>query len=552
MVAVKMRASIRRMVPAAVRGRLRRKSRIVGARNVDVVLDDRKQVKRWLRATPDTYRIWVKEGLGPGPEAPFSLAGEDVNGSNPIIAVTARPLSKADRAALLQPLSEAEVAASVLGVASLPRHGEPTVQPDAIAVRRWVWEEVDGMPGGDVNLAGLYSRILQAGHHIALVPRPGTPYPQPRVDPINGVGAVLVLAAVPLRDIGGGFRGAQIAMELCRRGFHVTYVEQYGSSHSVDLGLRFVHGRLEEYQLDEFDVEAYLGRLHTDQRVVIAEYPSPAVWAQVSLLSRGGFRIAYDLIDDWSDDALGGRWYRPEVESSLVNAADNLMASAPALVENLRRMSGGRPVALVPNGVNEHLFSGNRTGSPPDIPPGSGPLITYHGSLYGDWFDWDALQAVAKAFPAARVIVIGDDHGHPRQPDNVHFLGLKPQFELPRYLADADVSLIPFAVNETTHAVSPLKAFEALAMGVPVAAPPLEPLKGLAGVHLDVDLPTAVAAALAAPRPDGGRARREHGWGERVGRIFAAMNLDLPKAGDSGVSVLQRPPTRYDQALRVP
>ncbi|MEE9228845.1 MAG: hypothetical protein V3U47_07725, partial [Acidimicrobiia bacterium] len=115
MVAVKMRASIRRMVPAAVRGRLRRKSRIVGARNVDVVLDDRKQVKRWLRATPATYRIWVKEGLGSGPEAPFSFAGEDVNGSNPIIAVTARPLSKADRAALLQPLSEAEVAASVLG-----------------------------------------------------------------------------------------------------------------------------------------------------------------------------------------------------------------------------------------------------------------------------------------------------------------------------------------------------------------------------------------------------------------------------------------------------
>ena len=549
---MKIRAAMRRLVPPAVRRRLRRTRPTTGARNVDVVLDNPKEVKRWLRATPDTYRMRAYGRLASGSDIPINLAGAVVNGSAPIIAVTARPLGKADQEALLQPLSDAGVGASVLGVTALPAHGEPTVQPDAIAVRRWVWEEVQGMPRGDVNLAGLYSRIVQAGHHIALIPRPGTPYPQPRVDPIDGVGAALVLAAVPLRDIGGGFRGAQIAMELCRRGFHVTYVEQYGSSHSIDLGLRFVHPRLEEYQLDEFDAEAYLRRLHTDQRMVIAEYPSAAMWTQVRRLSRGGFRIAYDLIDDWSDEALGGWWYRPEVENSLVHAADTLIASAPALVESLRRMSGGRPVALVPNGVNQHLFSGIATEAPTDIPAGSGPLISYHGSLYGDWFDWDGLQAVARAYPQARVIVIGDDHGHPHQPGNVHFLGLKPQFELPRYLARADVSLIPFAVNETTHAVSPLKAFEALAMGVPVAASPLEPLKGLEGVHLDVDLPAAVAAALAAPRPDAVQARRDHGWGERIGRIFAAMDLDRPQAKDPGVLVLQRPPTRYARALRVP
>ncbi len=547
----KTRAVLRGILPEPVRSLLGRKPPVVGARNVDVILEDKRDAKRWLRATPDTYRVNRPRAFGPGPEAEFILAGEDVNGSDPFIAVTARPLSRADRLALLQPLADPDVAVSVLGVAALAPRSEPTVQVDAIALRRWVWDEVDGMPAGDVNLAGLYARILQAGHHLALVPRPGTPYPQPRVDPISGAGAVVVLAAVPLRDIGGGFRGAQIAIELCRRGFHVTYVEQYGSSHSVDLGLRFVHGRLEEYQLGDFDADAYLRRLHTEPRLVIAEYPSPAVWNQVSRLSRGGFRVVYDLIDDWSDEALGGLWYRPEIEDALSRAADTLIGSAPALVDSLRQKSGGRPVTLVPNGVNQHLFSGEATERPEDLPPGFGPLISYHGSLYGDWFDWKALRAVAEAFPEGRVMVIGDDHGHPRQPPNVHFLGLKPQFELAGYLARADVSLIPFAVNETTHAVSPLKVFEALAMGVPVAAPPLDPLKGLDGVHLNPDLPTAVAAALAAPRPDAGGARKAHSWGERVGRIFDAMDLALPPAAGGEVLVRQRSPIRFTRARRV-
>ncbi|MBT8247812.1 MAG: glycosyltransferase, partial [Acidimicrobiia bacterium] len=224
---------------------------------------------------------------------------------------------------------------------------------------------------------------------------------------------------------------------------------------------------------------------------------------------------------------------------------------ARLLVRNLEQRSGGRAVAYVPNGVNQNMFAGAPTRVPEDIPAGSGPLLSYHGSLYGDWFDWDALRAIGEAFPAARVQVIGDEHGHPPVPANVHFLGLKPQFQLPWYLAQADVSLVPFKLNETTHAVSPLKAYESLAMGVPVAAPPLEPLVGVEGTYLDEDLPTAVAAALAAPPLDADRARAAHGWAERVGRLFDALDIPLPDPDGSDIVVEERPPRRFDASLRL-
>lgn len=550
----RLKALARRLIPDRLARRLRPALRPSGALNIDVMLADPDARRDWLDRTPDTVRVTSPETYGAGPEVPLQYPGAvDPDLSDPV-SVVAAPLSAAEAADLARPMADPAVAAAVFGVATPEGLGTgqfPRVSPAAISVRRAVWDEIGGMPPGDANLAGLFARITQAGHHLAVIPGPGVPALPTRVDPITTVGAAVVLAAVPLHDVGGGFRGAQIAMELCRRGFHVTYVAEYGSGHSVDLGLRFVHPRLEEWRLEDFDPASYAARLETDLRIALVEIPSPPAWKATRFLSRSGFRVAYDLIDDWSDEALGGWWYQPDVELKFIDAADTLVGSARLLVQSLQERSGGRPVAYIPNGVNQNMFTGRPAEVPPDIPAGSGPLISYHGSLYGDWFDWEALAAVGESFPQARLQVIGDEHGHPPVPPNVHFLGLKPQFQLPWYLAQADVSLVPFKLNETTHAVSPLKAYESLAMGVPVAAPPLEPLVGVEGTFLDEDLPAAVGRALEAPPLDADRARAAHGWAERVGRLFDAFGLPLPDPDGSDIVVKERPPHRYVAGLRL-
>jgi glycosyltransferase involved in cell wall biosynthesis len=178
-------------------------------------------------------------------------------------------------------------------------------------------------------------------------------------------------------------------------------------------------------------------------------------------------------------------------------------------------------------------------------------VLEYHGSLYGDWFDWKALERTALAHHDARLVIIGDDRRHPPMPDNVHFLGLMPQHLLPAYLAHSDVAMIPFEVSDTTHAVSPLKVFEYLAMGVPVASVPLDPLEGLDGVHTDPDLSKAVDAALRADRPDPAAVASAHGWGERMTRLFAALGLELlqdPNA--SPIHITQRPVTHWSPDQR--
>jgi glycosyltransferase involved in cell wall biosynthesis len=84
---------------------------------------------------------------------------------------------------------------------------------------------------------------------------------------------------------------------------------------------------------------------------------------------------------------------------------------------------------------------------------------------------------VAAALPSATLLLIGpaaSDTGPALERldrlGNVHWLGQKPYADLPRYVAAFDVGLIPYVSNAYTRSCFPLKLYEYLAIGRPVAA----------------------------------------------------------------------------------
>src|SRR5690606_19701966 len=98
--------------------------------------------------------------------------------------------------------------------------------------------------------------------------------------------------------------------------------------------------------------------------------------------------------------------------------------------------------------------------------------------------------AVARRVAPHYLVLIGEQkidctalHNQP----NVVLLGRKPFAELPAYAAAFDVGLIPFAVNELTTAVNPIKLREYLSAGLPVVStelPELVPFANRPGTRL--------------------------------------------------------------------
>ena len=300
-------------------------------------------------------------------------------------------------------------------------------------------------------------------------------------------GFCFVLSGVPLDDTGGGARCTQITLELLKRGLLVVYISKFPKYESKDLNIRFAHPNLITYPWAGFNWEKFQARFHNSLQgkpaFVLVEFPIPEFLPLVQKIKADYGIVVYDLLDDWQT-SLGGSWYSEAAEMEIIKTSNVLLATAPYLQTRLSNISH-RNVSLVPNAVNDALFNPAIEYRKPKDMPEAARILIYIGALWGDWFDWDLLGRLADSDQNAALCIIGDYRGQYNDPaKNIYFLGLKSQTELPAYLYHSDVAIIPWKVNKTTQATSPIKVYEYLAMHLPVVAPLLNTLEDIPGVML--------------------------------------------------------------------
>jgi glycosyltransferase involved in cell wall biosynthesis len=100
-------------------------------------------------------------------------------------------------------------------------------------------------------------------------------------------------------------------------------------------------------------------------------------------------------------------------------------------------------------------------------------VCLYFGRLDG-WAGVHILAEICNVFeqkwPDVRFLMVGDGTERIDFPRNVIMTKQIPHHELPKIITIADVILVPFPENEVSHAASPLKLFEAMAMRKPIVA----------------------------------------------------------------------------------
>lgn len=251
------------------------------------------------------------------------------------------------------------------------------------------------------------------------------------------------------------------------------------------------------------------------------------------------------LIYDWMDNHQGFAGTDPELvhaERALVERADLVLVTS----ELLRRGAEGqaRAVEVLRNaGEFEHFHPAGLEG-----PRKERPVIGYYGAL-AEWFDTQLVRHVAQRFPAAEVRLVGADTAEVAAglagELNVRTTGEVPYAELPAQLAEMDVCLIPFQLNELTRATNPVKVYEYLAAGKPVVTTNLPEIRDggldefVARCKSGEEFLRAVEAALDEPPDDPRRAARvERAREETWERRGAALRAAVGRVEDPLVTVI--------------
>jgi glycosyltransferase involved in cell wall biosynthesis len=222
--------------------------------------------------------------------------------------------------------------------------------------------------------------------------------------------------------------------------------------------------------------------------------------------------------------------------------ADLVLASSPPLAARLGEVSG--KVVAMTNVADTERFSHALEEGPvdPALAALPAPRIVFTGAIVSTKLDLDLIVALARAKPDWSFALVGpigpgdpntDVSALAREP-NVHLLGKRRYEELPDVLRGADAALIPYALNELTASIFPMKVYEYLAAGLPVVATPLPSLEGVEGIVTAGDAAGTVARLeelLAADGPEARGARSRlaagHSWEGRLDEIAAVLQAHI-------------------------
>jgi GT2 family glycosyltransferase/glycosyltransferase involved in cell wall biosynthesis len=196
-------------------------------------------------------------------------------------------------------------------------------------------------------------------------------------------------------------------------------------------------------------------------------------WSQV--LKQLEMPIVYDCMDNHQGFA-DNHSNIIKLEKELFRASKITVATSKYL-KTLAEKNKAHNITLIPNAGDYNHFSASSNQTlliPDDIKDIPHPIIGYYGAI-AEWFDTKILETIASQNPDKSIVLIGGVTNNEVQHlasnyKNIFLLGEKPYLELPGYLKEFDVCIIPFILNDLIKATHPVKIYEYYAAGKPVVA----------------------------------------------------------------------------------
>ncbi len=259
----------------------------------------------------------------------------------------------------------------------------------------------------------------------------------------------------------------------------------------------------------------------------------------------------YDICDEWANYLAGASDRRlvEDMDCRLAESADLVFVFSEGMRAK-RAMCNPETHVVLPAGDVVLYSNATRpeTPVPEDLAALPKPVVGAICVIGPARFDMELIVRMARAHPEWSIALLGPVRGEidlsPLEAlSNVHIMGNRKREEMPNYLKGFDAAVIPYALNDATRHIYPMKTQEYLAGGKPVIAPRLPACAGLEDVIYFADNVNAFIAlverALAEDNPQRAAARirvaGENGWEQRLATRMRHIERMLPQAApDAG------------------
>jgi glycosyltransferase involved in cell wall biosynthesis len=255
--------------------------------------------------------------------------------------------------------------------------------------------------------------------------------------------------------------------------------------------------------------------------------------------------LLYHIVDEYtaySDQTPSSRRRAEEQEKEMMALVDAVIVVSRNLYKAKRPFNPN--TYLIPNGVNYQSYADAlaEPQSPDDLMAIKNPRLGYIG-LVGDKLDLNMLVELAQENPEWSLVLLGQVRVHQQKEawralqmlPNVYHLGPVEVSQVPHYVKGFQVGLMPYLQNCHAEYISPLKLYDYLAAGLPIASLDIPAAREFSQyIHL-TDNPRsfaqAVRAALADTTPERYQARRnvaaQHTWEARVEQLSDLIQAQL-------------------------
>lgn len=252
----------------------------------------------------------------------------------------------------------------------------------------------------------------------------------------------------------------------------------------------------------------------------------------------------YHVVDEYSGYGHPSDKQRSKpksTENDMLQKADAVIVVTPTLFDSKSPQNPN--THLVPNAVDYDSYNKGGLPKPGDMAGIKSPIIGYSG-LVAARLDLDLLQSAAESRPDWNFVFVGtvnDSHCEAemhrfRELPNVRLLGQKPVDDVPQYVHQFDVCVIPYVVNLRAQHASPLKLYEYSAASRPIVTTDFAASRAFPG-HVEIAGDTSefiaaceVSLGLDSAAPDIVENRRfaaGNTWDHRVQQISDILRSQL-------------------------